>query len=169
MTGNLEKYFWRVLADVEKSRAYGAKGDDGDPAWKAKVDKIEKTLATMKNIDNPVAVIGGLEGAGNLEEADKWLLSQLAAMGVPKPVTVFTKSDGFKGIIFARFANADAMNGAVAAFNAKDMKYKGGLVWCHPDRPINKRVAFQFCLALKKLFTSEGWGFKKRAVQVDDE
>ena len=104
------------VADVEKVFANGVKGDDSDFGWKAKINDIEKTLTTMKQIDNPVAVIGGLEGAGTLEQADKWLASQLALMGVAKTVTVFIKGDEFKGIIFVRFLDADAMNAAMAVF-----------------------------------------------------
>ena len=156
-----------------------------DPMMQTKITEIEKTIASMKvsaqssaavgNIQREgqgtsTAIIGRLDKASTIEDAESWLDTQLSKYGVPKPISTFIKDDSFKGRLWARFPTAEAMNAATEMFQSKTLThgdYGEGKVWCNKDRPHHERMSRAFLADLKKLLVN--WQLNKKAVQFDED
>ena len=125
----------QVLENSCKDLEHGTGGGIQDLGLKHKVDEIEMTIATMKadgkrhvnTVIATVVVVGGLKGAGSLEEAETWFKDYLRKYGLKMPRQVYHKGDQFKGLIFASFAEEAAKQEVVAAFQNQNLKFKGDI------------------------------------------
>ena len=65
---------------------------------------------------NTMAAVGGLSGAANQEEAEKWVSSRLVEAGVSKSMKVYFKDEG---LVFYRYSNQEAMSATATTLSAK--------------------------------------------------
>ncbi|CAE8620531.1 unnamed protein product [Polarella glacialis] len=110
------------------------------------------------------AVLGGLVGLSNKQEAEGWLQNKLAIMSGPVPIETFVKSGDFRGILFARFKNSSDRDKAVVLLRGAGLNHSGNDVWAKEDLPIQTRSTKAFLFGLKRVLKT--WGFSN--IHVDD-
>ena len=128
-------------------------------------DKATKATGVTKS--ETVAVVGGLDGLSNLEEAQKWLQEEIARLKVPVPIDVWITSGEFKGVLKARFSGPDAATTAITAMMKQRPRCKGKPTWCKHDQPILKRAPLSFLFGLKKELVN--WDIPKACTYIDEE
>ena len=165
------------LTKIEQSPQHGDERP-GAPGSEStihkKIEDIQKTIAQISAGETPrnglTIVTGGFKNATDVKEVETWLSAQLVTKGAIAPILVYSKvleDEAFKGIAFAKFANATAMDSALTIMSSGTMKYKGEEIWAKQEKPFSTRVAVRFLLGLKKLLIK--WKFNKKAVVFDDE
>ena len=132
-------------------------------------EKVGKTANLKVTTNRKVAVIGGFGKAESMQEAKDYIVDKLSKAGVKAPDEMYHKGDEFKGILFARFGDGEAMDTAISTIRSQRLTFKGNLVWCGPDRPLQERVPLGFLLGLKRMLVGKGWEFSKKAVKVEEE
>ena len=79
---------------------------------------------------------------------------------------MYIKEDQFKGRVFVKFQDNEAMRKAVDAFERNVPQGPGQSIYCHPDRPMETRTPLSFLLGVRWLLGE--WGYKKSGVKVDE-
>ena len=89
-------------------------------------------------------------------------------MHLGEPVDIYRKGDEFKGIIFAKFNNADTVTEIVDSIRKKKETIGNIEFWCKPDRPIEIRSPASLLLGLRWQLIQ--WDVcAKNDVKVDDQ
>ena len=150
-----------------------------DPQLTQKLKEIEQAMkelqvpgppGTPTHASAPIytAVIGGLSAFASLEEAEGWVRKNISDWKLGPPLKVFLKStEGFQGLLFARFSTPQQMECVVNAFTTKSLKLKENTVWSKPERPLVLRAPINFLFGLKKMLVK--WGYTKKDIYVDEE
>jgi hypothetical protein len=122
--------------------------------------------AAGKTDTNLTVVIGNIPAATTLEHAANWVTKRCVETGVPQPVEIFTKSETFAAIAFAKCTSASHRDNLIASVRNAPT---GSLPkqWANVDQPINIRTAASVLFAFKRLLGD--WGYNKKSVWVDTE
>ena len=114
------------------------------------------------------AVIGGLSDLESLQAAEEWLKVEFTKLKAPMPLDVYIKGDTFNGIVFAKFPGPKALDNVISAVRKNSLSYRGTLVWAKADQPIAIRAPLKLLFGLKRLMTSQDWGYSKQSIKIDD-
>ena len=101
-------------------------------------EKLARTVMVSHD-DSVKAVYGGLENL-SYQAAEEWITVNMEEFSLPKPSEIYRKGNEFKGTVFAKFPNADAMRQAVQRMHRNPSKVRQAQVWCKPNRPIDERL-----------------------------
>ena len=131
-----------------------------------RLETLEKELqakATDSTRD-VIMVVGGLGYYGTLDEAEKYVRTQLWTLYGPAMVDSFAKGD-WKGLLFVKFSSKSDRDCAVKIF--RDGKYMAGdnKVWAKEDLALDERVLQGALFGSKKIMIQ--YGYDRKGVWVD--
>ena len=147
-----------------------------DPSIHQKLEELRKYVDSIRNIplattssEKPgdgqnVAVLGGL-GAFTQQQATTWLKDKLQFLEGPRILDTYFKGDTFKGLLFAKFANAFDRDLAVSLIRSSLSREDKG-IWANEDLPLPVRVRRSFLFGLKRCLAD--WGFPKQELSFDE-
>jgi archaellum component FlaC len=129
----------------------------------AEITKIKTSGANVSNggtwgnaqEDSDTIVFGGFEKEFR-QTAEDWIVRKLKELRLPTALDIYHKGDEFKGLIFARFANAEVATNVVDYMGKKKATIGNSEVWCKPDRPIEIRAPLSLLLSLRRQLIQ--WG-----------
>ena len=103
-----------------------------------KNQSLEDQLGRLYTRKTTVCVIGGLANLGFEQIAKTWIVENLAKLGAPKVVEIFSKRDEFKDVLYAKFASSDEKDLAEALLRTARLQATGLNVWITTDSPIEE-------------------------------
>ena len=74
---------------------------------------------------------------------------------------------GFKGLVFAKFADISTRDRFVAKISTIKPEYEGDKVWAQVEASVEARACGKFLSGLKKILV--GWGFDPNCILWDTE
>ena len=144
-----------------------------------KLKDIEADIAKMKGPmannfsdqkDNDgmarTAVFGGFGGDGGGQREIDWLTTKLKEMNMDPAETPYFKGDTFKGLLFAKFRDAEMATKAIDMINKNKLKHGENDIRCKPDAPVEVRAIRSLLLGLR--WQLNEWGsISKKSIRVD--
>ena len=76
-------------------------------------------------------------------------MRKLKELHLRAALEIYHKGDDFKGLMFARFKNAEVVTNVADAIGKQKAKVGNAEVWCKPDRPIEIRSPLSLLLSLR--------------------
>jgi hypothetical protein len=145
-----------------------------DPELMRRIDKIEgmldkgKSQSPSKQSNNDVmsqtVVFEGFGRDGDGQGEMDWLAAKFEELSV-KPDATFFKGE-FKGMLWARFTNAEVASRTNEKVNKSKLKYKGLEISCKPDAPVEVRAVRSLLLGIR--WQLHEWGsLDKKVIKVD--
>ena len=100
-----------------------------------------KTL-TVKPSDSHAntAVFGVLGKFDNAAKAKAWLENNLWYVQAPSALELYTKSETFNGILFAKYASTNDRDGAARKCRNAKLKNGDDNAWTKEDAPLEERI-----------------------------
>ena len=127
--------------------------------------KMEPTPRAPHDERECTAVLGGLSGLDDEDEAAAWLMDKLASLSAPTAKEVYTKGDEYRGTIFAKFGKKAERDDAVNKLRKARYQHGDKAVWAKPDLPFEERAMRHLLFGAKRVMTE--WGYDKSALWAD--
>ena len=112
-------------------------------------------------------MIGGFRNYGNLEDAKIWINAKCQEYGVPVAADMWCPKSGFKGILFANFADVSIRDKFISKVQFSKPQYENIPVWSRAEASVEVRACEKFLSGLKKILV--GWGFDPSCIKWDAE
>ena len=154
-----------------------------DAASKTTADKmknLEDQMAQLKNgggntvkgdgkSQSGTALVGNIPGAGDLKQAQEWIIKLCKSENLVPPADIYIKSDKFEGFVFTRYGSEkerdDLIERIQKTSTAGSSTTGSKRLYAKPDLPLDMRTADSTLFAIKRMLAS--WGFAKNCIQVD--
>ena len=105
------------------------------------------------------AIFGGFSTFKDFEEVKRWVQDKFWEEWLPQLADIYFKGDVFKGIFFCRFETVAERDKVVENIRRLFLKIQNEKVWSAEDLPLDVRIPEHFLFGLKKLFSTQEWGY----------
>ena len=155
------------ITKIEESISNLSQRSNVDPSMQQKVKSLEDQLEKLYIRKTTVCVIGGLGSLGSEGVAKTWIAENLAKLGAPKAIEIFSKRDEFKDVLYVKFVSSDEIFLAETLLRSARLQACGINVWITTHSPIEEQIPRKFLFRLKKLLITDEWGYDSRRVYAD--
>ena len=107
-------------------------------------------------------VLGGFGREGDGEAEKDWLASKIKDLH-GNLESVYFKGGEYKGLLFAKFKNAETACSTMEAFEKSKPKFDDNEIWCKPETPVERRAVRGLLLCLRWMLGEWGFNTKKQS------